>query len=172
MGRESRNAHIKRTVLAVIVIVSCLFQFSDSFLQKFFDYPILYTIPVIVCISMFQGEIISMCCALVAGFFWDSVSAQSVCFNTVFLCVLAFLVSYAVQKRLRNFLITALILNFAAVFLHVILYWLIYVVIKSSAVGSLAALFRFYLPSFLVTGVISIPIYFFIRFVHGKFSEM
>ena len=172
MDRESRNAHIKRIILAVIVIVSCLLQFSDSFLQKFFDFPILYTLPVIVCISMFQGEIVSMCCALVAGFFWDSVSAQSVCFNTVFLCISAFLISYAVQKRLRNFLITALILNFAAIFLHEILYWLIYIVIKSSSAGSVAALFRFYLPSFLVTWIIGIPIYFFIRFVHGKFSEM
>lgn len=171
MGNESRNAHIKRIILAVIVILSCLMQFSDSFLQKIFGVPILYTLPVIICISMFQGEIISMCCALIAGIFWDSVSAQSVCFNTLFLCVGAFLISYAVQKRLRNFLITALILNFGMIFLHEILYWLIFVAPGGSD-GIFPALLRFYLPSFLFTGVIAVPIYLFIGFIHRKFSEM
>ncbi|MBQ7654611.1 MAG: hypothetical protein IJS17_06020 [Clostridia bacterium] len=169
MDRESRNAHIKRIILAAIVIVSCLMQFSDSFLQKFFSIPILYTIPVIVCLSMFQGEIISVCGALIAGVFWDSVSAQSVCFNTIFLCVSAFLVSYAVQKRLRNFLVTALILNFGILFIHQTLYWLIFIVGKG---GAALALFRFYLPCLIVTGIVSVPVYFFFRFVHNKFSEM
>ncbi|MBQ7580635.1 MAG: hypothetical protein IJU39_04930 [Clostridia bacterium] len=171
MNRESRNAHIKRLILAAIVVFACIVQFSDSFFQKFFGVGILYTIPVVVCISMFQGEIISLCAALIAGVFWDSVSAQSVCFNTVFLCLCAFLTSYAVQKRLRNFLVTALILNFGAIFLHEILYWLLFVVTNGNG-GAAYALFRFYIPSFLVTGVISVPIYYFINFIHRKFSEM
>lgn len=171
MNSESRNAHIKRLVLAAIVLCACLLQFSDSFFQKAFGFGILYTIPVIISISMFQGEIVSMCCALCAGLFWDSISAQSVCFNTVFLTVSAFLVSYAVQKRLRNFLITALILNFGAVLLHELLYWTFHIAIGNSG-GVAAALFKFYLPSFLITGIISVPIYYFISFVHRKFGEM
>ena len=171
MNTQSRNANIKRFVLALIVFVSCLLQFTDSFLQKAFGFPILYTLPVIVCISMFQGEVVSMCCALCAGLFWDSVSAQSVCSNTVFLVVSAFLISYAVQKRLRNFFVTALLLNFFVIFSYEILNWVLHIAVGSSG-GAAAVLFKFCLPSFIVTGLVSIPIYFFTSFVHKKFSEM
>lgn len=171
MNRESRNAHFKRIILAVIIVFACLFQLSNFSVQKLFGIGILYTIPTVICISMFQGEIISMCCGLLAGIIWDSVSARGNCFHTVFLVVTAFIVSYAIQKRIRNIFLSAAILISLCVFLHNILYWLFFVVFEKID-GVATALIRFYMPSFLFTSLTGFIIYFIIKFVHKKFNEM
>lgn len=171
MDRESRNAHIKRLTLFIIALLACLMQFSLPSFQKIFGVSVLYTIPVVVCISMFQGEIISMVCALVCGMIWDSVSAQSVCFHTVFLVITAFVVSYAVQKRIRNFIVSALIIEFSAIFIHNILYWIFFILSESTS-SAAGALFKFYIPCAFVSSTVGILIYLFVSFVHIKFKEI
>lgn len=171
MDRERRNAHIKRFILFIIALSSCLMQFSLPAFQKILGVSVLYTIPAVVCVSMFQGEIISMAFALICGMIWDSVSAQSVCFHTVFLTVTAFFVSYAVQKRIRNFIISALIIEFSVIFIHNILYWLFFV-LSENVSSSAGALLKFYMPCAFVSSLVGIAVYFFVSFVHKRFKEM
>ena len=163
--------HIKRGILVIFIIFVSLLQFTGGALQSFFGVGILYLIPAVICISMFQGEIVSMCCGLLAGLIWDLVSAQSTCFHAVFLTVTAFLVSFIIQRRVRNFLISSLILNGAALFLHNILYWIFYVLSRKAS-GSFIALIKFYMPSFLITLAVSIPVYFIVRAIHNGFRKM
>lgn len=167
---DNKKAHIKRLILAAVVIFASLLQSSDGFMQKIWNVGILYTIPVVVCISMFQGEIISMCCGLLAGIIWDSFSAQGHCFHSVFLVISGFVISYIVQIRIRNTLISSLILNCGIIFIHNILYWLIFILFKNTT-GAFYALMRYYIPSFIATTVVSIIVYFIVRFIHKKMKE-
>lgn len=171
MDRKSRNAHIKRLTLFIMSLLACLMQFSLPSFQKIFGVSVLYTIPVVVCISMFQGEIISMACALICGIIWDSISAQSICFHTVFLVVTAFIVSYSVQKRIRNFVISALIIELLVIFIHNILYWIFFILSESTS-SATGALFKFYIPCAFVSSAVGILIYLFVSFVHKNFKEI
>lgn len=168
---DNRKAHIKRLILAVIVVFASLLQSSDGFMQKIWGVGILYSIPVVVCIAMFQGEIISMCCGLLAGVIWDSFSAQGHCFHTVFLVITGFVVSYIVQRRIRNTLISSLILNGGIIFIHNFLYWLIFISFRNIS-GAFYALMKYYIPSFFATVIISIFVYLIVRFVHKKMKEL
>lgn len=171
MANSNLKPHIKRIVLAVFIIIVSLVQNTDSFMQTLFGASILYIVPAVICISMFQGEIISMGCALIAGVTWDFCSGNGHSFHTVFLIIVAYITSYIVQRRIQNSLISSILLCAIATLLHNITYWLLYIAIPDIPDAGYA-LFKFYIPSFIVTTIVGIVIYFIVRFIHKCFKSL
>ena len=112
-----------------------------------------------------------MFCGLFAGLIWDSISANGHYFHAVTLSVTAFLVSYLVQRRIRNTVFAFLIVDGIVILLHNLIYWLIYVLVPCPD-GAGIAFVKFYIPSLLITTAVGIIVFLAVRLMHNLFKKL
>lgn len=160
---------LRRICLALILLPVSVIQNTDGFFPQIFGVRALLLIPFVVCISMFERDIVGMLLGLFAGALWD-IFASGASFNALFLTAVGFICGTLINTIMRNNVVTAFILSTAATLIYNICYWLFHYVFGGLD-SAVYMLLRFYLPSIFYT-VILVPIVFIIiRFVEKKFSE-
>ncbi len=160
---------LRRICLALILLPVSVIQNTDGFFPQFFGVRALLIIPFVVCISMFERDIVGMLLGLFAGALWD-IFASGASFNALFLTAVGFICGTLINTIMRNNVVTAFILSTAATLLYNICYWLFHYVFGGMD-SAAYMLLRYYLPSIVYT-VILVPIVFIIiRFVAKKFIE-
>ena len=95
---SSRNIYIRRTLTAVLVFLTALFQHS-GFIPELFGAPAMVLIPLTVCIAMFERSIPGMCFGVLAGLLWDFAISGGDGFFSVMLTAV---VSLSFQKRTKQ----------------------------------------------------------------------
>ena len=116
-------------------------------------------IPIVIAISMFFGENVTILYGLFAGFLTDCAAADSYCFNTIFMLVAATLCNLFMNRFLNRNLKAAVCLSAGVSFGYFFLKYLIGFVFKGIPVDY--DYFVFYLiPSVVYTAVWIIPLYF------------
>ena len=162
MIKENLPIYIKRFLLGVIIVLAAILQNTPHAFPKMFSANALLLIPVIVCISMFESEIVSLFFGLGAGLLWDFVSIRGYFYHSLIICICAFFVSMLVRMRIRNTLFSSMIFTFTVTFIHNTLYWILFVLIPNPQ-GAVAAYFSFYVLSCVYTMLVGIVIYFIVR---------
>lgn len=168
MIKENFPIYIKRILLALIVVLAAVLQNTPGAFAQMFSSSAMLLIPVVVSIAMFESETISLFFGLCAGLLWDIVSVRGYFFHSVIICVAAFFISMLIRRRIRNTLLSAMILTFATTFIHNTLYWILFVLIPNSQ-GAAGVFFRFYLISCVYTTLVGIVIYLIIRPIERVF---
>ncbi len=168
MIKENIPIYIKRFILGVIIVVAAVLQNTPNVMPAMFSASAMLLIPVVVSISMFESETVSLFFALLAGLLWDFTSVSGGYFHSIILCTVAFFVSMLIRMRVRNTLFSSMILTFLTVFLHNTLYWIINV-LSSSPVGAVRAYFSFYFLSCIYTLLTGIVIYLIIKPIEKAF---
>ncbi len=160
---------LRRICLALILLPVSVIQNTDGFFPQIFGGRALLLIPFVVCISMFERDIIGMFLGLFAGALWD-IFASGASFNALFLTAVGFICGTLINTIMRNNVVTAFILSTAATLLYNICYWLFHYVF--GGLDSAAyMLLRYYLPSIAYTVVLVPLVFIIIRSVEKKFIE-
>lgn len=168
MIKENLPIYIKRVILSFIIVLSAVLQNTPNVLPKMFSSSAMLLIPVVVSVSMFESEIVSMVFGILAGMLWDFTGVSGNYFHTIILCVSAFFISMLIRRRVRNTLLSSMILTFLVTFLHNTLYCLFYVFIPSYE-GAAAVYFNFYMLSCIYTVIIGIFVYLIIKPIEKAF---
>ena len=170
MTLESQNKKliIRRSCLALIILLISVLQNTDGFFPQIFGIRALILIPAVVCISMFERDIYGMLLGLFAGMLWD-VFASGASFNALFLLSVGFICGTLINTIMRNNIVTALILSTAAILFYIILYWVFNYVLTGFD-SAAYMLLRYYLPSVLYTAVFTPIMFIIIRNVDKRFS--
>ena len=160
---------LRRICLALILLPVSVIQNTDGFFPQIFGVRALLLIPFVVCISMFERDIVGMFLGLFAGALWD-IFASGASFNALFLTAVGFICGTLINTIMRNNVVTAFILSTAATVIYHICYWLFHYVF--GGLDSAAyMLLRYYLPSIAYTVILVPLVFIIIRFVEKKFIE-
>lgn len=160
---------LRRICLALILLPVSVIQNTDGFFPQIFGVRALLLIPFVVCISMFERDIIGMFLGLFAGALWD-IFASGASFNALYLTAIGFICGTLINTIMRNNVVTAFILSTAATLIYNIFYWLFHYVFGGMD-SAVYMLLRFYLPSIFYTVILVPLIFIIVRFVEKKFSE-
>ena len=164
-----KNLILRRICLALILLPVSVIQNTDGFFPQIFGVRALLLIPFVVCISMFERDIIGMLLGLFAGALWD-IFASGASFNALFLTAVGFICGTLINTIMRNNVVTALILSTAAAFIYNICYWFFHYVFDGMD-SAVYMLLRYYLPSIAYTIILVPLVFIIIRFVEKKFIE-
>lgn len=170
MTLESQNKKLilRRLCLALILLLLSVLQNTDGLFPQIFGVRALLLIPAVVCIAMFERDIFGMIFGLFAGALWD-VFSSGASYNALFLLTVGFICGTLINTIMRNNVVTAGILSFAAITLYNIVYWLFNFVF-SGFDSAAFILWRYYLPSILYTAVFIPFMFIIIRSVEKRFS--
>ena len=152
-----------KIIYIVLFVISYIFQFT-VFPRLGISFPVLLLIPLTIAVAMYECEFSGMFFGLLAGALWDLASPLpdgSLAFIfAVIACVTGLLIHYI----MRNTLLTALIISPSVTLFYFIFAYMF------SKTGSdyeffRSIIFTHFLPSFLLSVIITIPDYFIVRAV-------
>ena len=166
---SSRNIYIRRTLMAVLVFVTALFQHSGM-VPSLFGAPAMLLVPLTVCIAMFERSISGMCFGVLAGVLWDFALSGGDGFFSVMLTAVGFAAGALTTFVFRNNIRAALILSFGALSLTNISYWLMFIVRKGYE-GGAELLFTRYIPSALYSLIFVFLYYYLVSFIFRTTAE-
>ncbi len=170
MTLETQNKKLifRRLCLALILLLLSVLQNTDGLFPQIFGVRALLLIPAVVCIAMFERDIFGMIFGLFAGALWD-VFASGASYNALFLLAVGFICGTLINTIMRNNVVTAGILSFAAITVYTFVYWLFHFVF--GGLDSAAhMLLRYYLPGILYTAVFIPFMFITVRSVEKHFS--
>ncbi|MBQ2972886.1 MAG: rod shape-determining protein MreD [Clostridia bacterium] len=160
---------LRRICLALILLLISVIQNTDGFFPQIFGVRALLLIPFVVCISMFERDIVGLLLGLFAGALWD-IFASGGSFNALFLTAVGFICGTLINTIMRNNVVTAFILSFISTVIYNICYWLFHYIFDGLD-SAAYMLLRYYLPSIAYTVVLVPLIFIIVRSVEKKFSE-
>ena len=165
-----KNDSIKRRIiLAVIVIITFLFQTTDGFSPAPFGIHACLLVPATVCIAMFERELSGLFFGLASGMMLETVSPDSVCFYSIFFTLIGFTSGILITYLMRNNLVTASIFTFVFTLLLNSLYCLFFFVIDGVEISFLFYL-RYYFVSAIYTTIFTPIFYFIVRITAKKYK--
>ena len=149
-----KNDSIKRRILlAVLVLVTFIFQTTRGFFPSPFGIHACLLVPATVCIAMFEREFSGLFFGLAAGMMLEAVSPDSVCFYYL----------------MRNNLVTALIFTFMFTLLLNSLYCLFFYVFDGIEITFVFYL-KYYVFSAVYTTLFTPIFYLIVRLTVKKFK--
>lgn len=143
---------------AVYVVIILAFHLLQNVLLAGGSVRCFFLIPVCILLGMNEDEKSAALLGLFGGLLWDSVSAQHRGFHAVCLMLLCYFTAATVVFLFRNTFAVGAVLAVSGTFIHCLVYWLCFVLLKSSE-GAGTVLAGFYLPSALITAVLTPLLY-------------
>ena len=166
---QRKNLIFRRLCLALILLLISVIQNTEGLFPQPFGVRALLLIPAVVCMSMYERDIVGMLLGLFAGVLWD-VFTVGASFNALFLLTIGFICGTLINTIMRNNVVTATILGTAASLIYNIFYWA-FNFPMAGLDRPLFMLLRYYIPGIIYTALF-IPLTFIIvRNVEKRFSE-
>lgn len=166
----SKKNNIKRKVFFVfLLIITFLLQTTKGFFPAPFGIHALLLIPATVCIAMFEREFSGIFYGLLAGMMLETVSSDTVVFNSVFFTLIGFLTGMLITYLMRNNLVTAFIFTLAASFILNSLYCLFFLIFDGVGI-SLGFYFKYFFISSIYTTIFTPIFYLLIRAIYKKYK--
>ena len=169
LNQRKKNG-VKWLLYIFSLFLAFILQTTVGFFQVFGVKPI-FILPVMVYISMFEGELAGAVIGIVGGLFWDTAADKLLGFNAIIMMVIcvsaALLVMYLVRVNVWN----ALLFVFAGALLQGLIDFFFYYLIWDYDYSYLILLKKI-LPTVLYTTLISPLFFFIIRKISYTFSEV
>ena len=141
----------------VLVILACHLLQNVLFTQEG-SIRCFLLIPVCILLGLNEDERTAAMLGLFGGLLWDSVSAQHRGFHAICLMLLCYITAATVVFIFRNTYLLGVIETVFCVLLYCLVYWLVFILARGR-IGAGEVLAGIYLPSALVTAVLSPVIY-------------
>ena len=166
----TKKDNIKRRILlAVILVVTFLFQTTSGFFPAPFGIHACLLIPATVCIAMFEREFAGLFFGLAAGMMLETVSPDSVCFYSVMFTLIGFTAGMLITYLMINNLITALIFTVSFSLIVHTLYFLLFIIFDGVSV-SFGFYLKYYFISAIYTALFTPIFYFTVRAIVKKYK--
>lgn len=156
----NKNTVIRRAVLAVLVLITYIFQETGGLFPAPAGIHAILLIPLTVCIAMFEREFAGIFFGLLAGAMLDAFNSDSICFSSVAFTIIGFSAGALITYLMRNNLVCAAILTALSTFIYNSLYFIFYCVFDGEP-NPVAVYFRYFFLSVIYTAVFT-PLYYFI----------
>lgn len=170
LSHSKRSLYIRRTVFILLIIFAAILQNTPHLFPTIFGVRAFLLIPIVVCIAMFERDLVATLMGIFAGALWDVTMAVGDGYNALFMMIIATAVGLLINYLMRNNLSTALLLCGISILLYVILYWFFFVICRGIEGGAILLL-TYYLPSALYTFIFVPIIYFAMRSFLQKLRE-
>ncbi|MBR2315269.1 MAG: rod shape-determining protein MreD [Clostridia bacterium] len=168
--KENKEEYKRNGIFLLLIIFTAILQNTHGLFPQIYNASAMLIIPLVICISMFEREIISMALGLAAGMIWDFYSTRMDGFYSVLLVLTGFFCSYLIRRYMRNNIVTALVYTGLCSFVCVVAYWVFFVAV-SGARGAGMLLLSKYLPSVLYTLILTPVYYYFIKMISQKYRK-
>lgn len=155
-----KKSRLHYAVGAVLIFLLYILQYC-GFLPIHGASPIL-VLPALIISSMFLGEWCGAVMGLITGIFVDAVSGDALCFNSVSLLLIGCAAGLIIHLLLNNNLFSSIILNLVFTFLYVNARWIAFYLVRGFDNAKYHYI-NYSLPSFFITVILSVPLYFIIR---------
>ena len=152
MELSKREKTIKYAVFCGIIAIASLLQNVGGLWFEIGGARCFFVIPVCVVLGLNEDEKASALLGLFAGLLWDSLSAQHMGFNSVFLMLFCYIASALVTFIFRDTFMIEFASSAVISLLYVLLYWLFFV-LRRGVDGSAISFLNFYLPCFVYTSL-------------------
>lgn len=167
---ENRKKHIRRAILAAVVLVVFFVWNTDGLFPMPWGIPAMLMVPVVISIGMFERENAGLVFGLMAGLLMDSFSAETVCFHSIMLTAAGYFSGVLITRLMRNNLQSCLLLNLIFLFIYNTSYYL--VIYYSTYEGGIAYLYSdVYIASVFYTMLFVPVVYLGIRAIFKKSNE-
>lgn len=160
--REKRLRVLRWIVLSGILLICFLLQMNTGHLLEIRSIRPMPLLPLVVCIGMFERDLVGASFGLAAGIMWDSTVPGVPGFHALFLMMAGCVCGLLIAHLMRNNVATGIMLCLAATVLYTLLYWLFYIAMRGWE-GTFFALLRYLLPSAGYTLLFMPPFYFMVR---------
>jgi rod shape-determining protein MreD len=160
---QRRFTVIRWTIFLAMIFIFFIFMCTGNFIKP------LLLIPMAVCISVNEDELISACTGVLCGLLTDIACDRLFGYNAIILAVSCTVVSLLFSNLLRRNIINVFILSSAITFIQGGIDYLLYYFIWSSEDVSVIYI-DIILPSCIITSLSSLLIYSVIRAVRHKFT--
>lgn len=157
MGLTKKERTIKYVCYCLLIGLGALLQNVGGLWLEIGGARCFFLIPIAILLGIDEDERVAGLLGLFAGVLWDSVSAQTMGFNAIFIMLVTFLTSSLVTYLLNSTYWVKVICCLVSELIYVIAYWLIFVVTKGGD-GAGLSFAQFYLPCFVYTGVITLAL--------------
>jgi len=164
---NSKPLVARRAWLLLIIIITAVLQNTGIFPPRILGVSALPLLPLAICISMFEREWAGIMLCVVAGVFCDIPMATGDGFYAIFFLIVCFISGLLITSRMRNNLLTALLIGSVTCVLQALIYWLVFYV--SEGYGQ-NLFFTFYLPSAFYSFLFVPVFYFIVRAIFGKYQ--
>ena len=158
--KKRNTAHF--TIFGVMLLVFYIIQYGGFMPSSRGFTPINLLVPTVIIAGIFLGEWAGAMYGLICGIFMDAVSGDVPCFNTIALIILGCAAGLMINYMLNNTALSALIICAGAMLIYESTRFFFSYVIKGFE-GTTSHYFRISVFSVLITTLISLPLYFFIR---------
>ena len=127
MRNNTKLIIFRRTVFVILILITNIFQNTRGWFPEIFSARAFLLIPLIVCLGMFEREVVGALLGALAGALWDSVFGLADGYNALFLMIIGGGCGLLINILMRNHLLTALILSGSATLLYTVFYVLFFV---------------------------------------------
>lgn len=158
MKRSAEAAYLRYILAGVVLFAIFILQYSGLATLSLGRATAMLVVPGVMFCAMFMGETGGTVLGLIFGVFLDCVMAKAVCFNALFLMAAGCLCSLLARHLINRNVWSALVISAAGNALYFLLKWLVFTAF--TVPGSGLVLWRYVLPSFFYTFVVSLPLYF------------
>ena len=154
--------------LAVVILLFSVIQNTDGFFPKPFGASFLLLIPAVTSVAMHERETVGLFFGLFAGALWDT-SASGNNFHAIYLVIVGYICGLLIKNLLRSNILTSVILSVLSLSVFCVGTWFFRYVLTGLD-RSAHILLRYYLPSFLLSVLISPIIYLIIHAIEKAFK--
>lgn len=167
MMKKKSRIFIKWAVYTIIVLLMYVLQTTPGLFSIFGVRPVLL-VPLAVCIAVFEGSVAgAIVGGVLCGWLLDMASARLSGFNALILLGCCFGVGLMVEYLMRGNLASVLLLCAAVVVLRSMADYFFYYVIWNQDEG-FTVLLRQVLPTMAYTLLMTVPIYYLVRFISRR----
>lgn len=157
MELSKRERTIKYCVYAVIIAICALLQNVSGLFLQIGEARCFLLVPVAVLLSLDEDEKSAALLGLFAGLLWDCVSAHHMGFNSIYIMLASYVSALLVNRLFRATYWVGYVGAVIFTLLYCVLYWVLFVAFKGGD-GAVSSLIGFYLPSFVYTCVVALPL--------------
>ena len=125
-------------------------------------------IPSVIAVSTWEGERVGAIFGLVCGFAWDVLGSRIVGFNACILMFLGYFLGYYMRTFLRPTIITAFIINAAALLGYGIMHYAFFYLLWYNA-PPVKTIFTVILPEFIYSMVFVLPMFLLVKKAAKKY---
>lgn len=169
LNQRKKNG-VKWLLYIITLFLAFILQTTVGLFQIFGVKPILI-LPVMIYISMFEGELAGAIIGIVGGLFWDTAADKLLGFNAIIMMLVCISVALLVMYLIRVNVWNAVLFVFAGALLQGLIDFFFYYLIWDYDYSYLI-LWKKILPTVIYTTLISPLIFFVIRKISYTFSEI
>jgi rod shape-determining protein MreD len=160
---------LRNIALILFILLFSLLQNTSGIIPEPFGARAFLLIPLTVFIGMFERGVSGTLLGAFAGILWD-VSSDKDGFFGIMMFLTAFFCTLMITYLMRNNIASALVLTALCLAVNILVFIILFYVL-SGVEDILYFVFRFYLPSYIFTLLLSPVVYLLVRAVYGKWGE-